>query len=179
MVQAAVKATNYGVSLVHLEQFLIQADPIAEFGGLYQCEPAPPRHPDVAAGAPPKRCWLCAEHSMELAAHGGSVALGMSPRHPHSKQYSHSNRIILTMLCVLTLLQVTMLYVLTILQAYIFFVWCNTHSTSHTPHMCCVIECRMIAFAQVGRPRGRWAGCCTPWRTIRTMRPGCPSRRRM
>ena len=77
--EAAVDATNYGKSLVHLEQFVQSADPLAEYGGLYQCEPAPTRHPDAHGAAPPKRCWLCAHHAGLLAARGGSVALGRTP----------------------------------------------------------------------------------------------------
>ena len=60
--EAALKSTNYGVSLANLERFVLQSDPLANYAGLYLCEPAPARHPDSQPQAPPRRCWLCAEH---------------------------------------------------------------------------------------------------------------------
>ena len=81
--QAADAASNYGVSLCHLERFVLSCDPLGAFGGLYCCEPPPltgaGAHPDRPLAAPPHKCWLCPQHAKEISAVGGSVSLGRTP----------------------------------------------------------------------------------------------------
>ena len=81
--QAADVASNYGVSLCHLERFVLSCDPLGAFGGLYCCEPPPltgaGAHPDRPLAAPPHKCWLCPQHAKEISAVGGSVSLGRTP----------------------------------------------------------------------------------------------------
>eukprot|EP01051_Picozoa_sp_SAG22_P014372 SAG22_NODE_1734_length_3692_cov_2.728361_3_plen_418_part_00 len=78
--EAGEAARNVGAALCNLEAFLLNADPLQQFGGLCKCSPPPPaggRPGQGRGGSKRRQAWLCPAHADMAVQEGGwSLELG-------------------------------------------------------------------------------------------------------